>query len=323
MVLAGLRERLQPLTTRLFPRQVLLLLADRAVTVMTLARDDAPLRPDLLCSVPLPAGACVDGQPLQKMALGDLIGDLLVELGLVGAEVSAALPCAGAAWRVVQWPGGLWPDDPAETLRRLDPDLGLPYPLAQAYLRLLPLPLPQDPPASLLLAVSRQLVLGWIEVFDIAGVELLRLEAASVCDLRALTPLLAGGDPSTLTVLATPEPGENRFTLLRAGVPEYDRRLAGPPSALPEELARCVAFWRSRDPSVRSVRVLVAGTAAAALPFQAAVPPGENWRVEAVDAVEQGWIDPAGAAEAPEIPGASTPSSASLLRLQGLALADL
>ena len=75
------------------------MLEDSAIAL--LVRDGE--RIDWLEQVPLPEGLCRHGEPLLVEALGDLIGDLLVERGFAAARVRAVLPREAAAWRVLEW----------------------------------------------------------------------------------------------------------------------------------------------------------------------------------------------------------------------------
>jgi Tfp pilus assembly PilM family ATPase len=327
LVLAGLQERFQPLTTRLFPRRVLLVLEDEEILLMALQAKAAPPRGDVLRRVPLPRGACVQGLPTQKVAIGDLIGDLLVELGLNGAELVAVLPQAAATWRVVQWPFDEWPEDPEQALRQIDPDLGLSFPLGEAYINLTPLPLPArgGQPASLLVAAPKDLVQAWIDVFAIAGFDLLRLDAAPVCDLRALEPLLDTAAATELLALLDVRGPGAQLMLVRQGVPEYSRHLSGSEAQLAAELQRCLSWWRQRDPEARSVQVLLCGTGADLDALAAALPAAGNRSVEILDPLERGWLDLSGADTGPEA-DAGPPllaQGASLVRLSGLAMAEV
>lgn len=321
LVLAGARQQLQPLIARLFPRRVWIALEDRAVTVLTTKGRGQPVQLDLLQQVSLPAGACSGGDPQQVMALGDLIGDLLVELGLVGAEVVAVLPAAACAWRVVQWPFDDWPEEPDEALRLIDPALALPYELSQATISLLPLEADGTQAtgcSSLLVTAPRQLVLNWIEVFDVAGVELERLEAAQVCELRALAPLLEGAGPDRLDALLVLCERGARLTLVRHGLPEYGRELNGSMDDLGDQLERYLAYWLSRDPCATDVRLWLAGSSPD-LPLLA-----ENLHrsgdcpVEILDPVALGWI-----ALPPDDGEEELPPGPALLSLQGLMQAEL
>ncbi len=322
LVLAGVQEQLQPLTTRLFPRRVWLALEDDAVTVLTTRGRGEPVQLELLRRVPLPRGACSAGDPQEVMALGDLIGDLLVELGLVGAEVMAVLPAAACVWKVVQWPFDDWPESADEALRQIDPPLGLPYDLSQAYIGLLPLEAAGQqasaPCSSLLVTVPRQRVLSWIEVFDIAGVQLERLEAAQVCELRALAPLLEGADPGLLEALLVVDERGARLTLLRRGVPEYERQWTGAMADVEVELERCMAYWRGLDPAVTGVRLWLAGSSPD-LPLLAEnLRHGSEWSLEILDPVAMGWM-----AMSPEIGDEGSPPGWSLSSLYGLMQVEL
>ena len=159
-----LEDRLIPIRAQLFPRQLLLELQDDALKGQVLrGAGPEPVSIDL----PLPPLTCLDGQPLEKEPLGDLIGDLLVRDGLLDAVVLASLPEGAVEWRVIDWPSAALPDDPIEALRTIDPSLGFAVPLAEATIDLRPLP---GSTSRLLLAVApRKLVEDWIDVFNLAG----------------------------------------------------------------------------------------------------------------------------------------------------------
>ena len=187
MVLSGLQDQLAPLKSWLFPRRVYLQLEDQAFTAMVLDGE----RVAWLERVPLPEGLCVNGQPTAVEALGDLVGDLLIERGFPGARVKAVLPRAATAWRVIAWPNARWPDQPEVVVRQQQDQLDLPWSLQDADLRLEPLI--GAPPRSLLVAVQRGLLEAWIEVFSQSGVALDGMEPLPICLWRAAEPQLGEG----------------------------------------------------------------------------------------------------------------------------------
>ena len=322
LVLAGFRERFEPLVARIFPPRILLVLDDDALTLLALPGRGVTPGASRLRRVPLPRGACVDGLPLQKPALGDLIGDLSLEMGLQGGQVVASLPPAASAVRVVQWPFEEWPEEPDQALRLIDPDLSLPYPLSQAYLSLTP----QDrqdpllPLCSLLVTAPRPLVMAWIEVFAIAELALERLEPAQVSDLRAIEPLLAEASADTLIGLLEWRADGAELTLVRHGIPEFNRHLPAAASDLAAALRPCIDFWRQRDPQVGSVRLLVFGSGAGLAAVADALGGDPAWSVEIVDPLERGWLP---LEQNPDDPlGPDDPDGPSLLRLSGLARAE-
>ena len=227
--------------------------------------------------LPLPPGICRRGQPREVEALGDLVGDLLLELGMAGARVTAALPLQASQWRLIRWPLDEHPDEPLEALRQLAPDLGLGFPLDQSYLNLQPLAAGpgEGQVSSLLVAAPQALVDAWAEVFDIAGLELHRLLPAQICEWRALQELGAlqlpgaghGGQkpvqeqgPVREQWLLNLEPEQQRLWLAVDGVPQADWPLPPPPQdilppqhreqgiarraeQLAQELERRLRFW--------------------------------------------------------------------------------
>jgi hypothetical protein len=192
-------------------------------------------------------------------ALGDLMGDLLLDQGLAGARISAALPLQACRWKLIQWPLEAVPDDPCEALRLIDPDLDLPCSLAEAYLDLQVLP--GLPPRCLVVAAPRRVVDGWAQVFDVAGVQLERLEPAQVCEWRHVRQRLAparsnpGEDTETDHWLLELQADHCRLWLLEDGLPLADWRLPGNRSnqgldpRLAAELERRRRFWNQQQHS--------------------------------------------------------------------------
>lgn len=326
MVLSGvqeqLQERLAPLRSWLFPSMAYLELEDRSITVLAGQRSGGVFQADLLERVPLPAGLCDRGEPLRQEAVGDFIGDLLIERGLNGAHVWACLPAVASQWKLVQWPGGEWPVDSDEVLIRRGADSGFRFPIQAAYIREIPLDtsLTGGAPTSLVVAVRQSLLQAWIETLAIAGVALDGLEAAQVCWLRALEPLLRQAPASQLQVVLSLQAEASRLLLVRRGLPLYEHAYPadGGLADLAEQLRRCIDFNQQQDSSATSVRLLLHGakaTGAVAEQLASLLP----WPVELLDPVAEGWIRLPQGLE-PDDPAA--PTDAELLRITGLALAE-
>ena len=232
MVLSGLQDRLAPLKSWLFPQRVYLQLEDQAFTAMVLNGD----RVAWLERVPLPEGLCVNGQPTAVEALGDLLGDLLVERGYARARVKAVLPRAATAWRVIEWPGAAWPESPELVVRQQQAELDLPWTLQDADLLLEPLV--GDPPRSLLVAVQSEVLEAWIEVCSQAGVALDGVEALPICLWRAVNPQLGEG----VQLLLQLEDQQSWLLALDRGQPLGEWPL--PPEG--EPLAAALAAWAER-----------------------------------------------------------------------------
>jgi Tfp pilus assembly PilM family ATPase len=254
-LLEDLKDRLQPLMSRMFPKLVLLEIRDSGLQGQVLRDDDQP--GPLGLRAPLPALTCRDGMPLEKDSLADLIGDLLLSEKQLDAYVLAVLPFEACHWRVLVRPFPEPPDDPIETLRLLDPQLNLPFSLAEAILDLQPLPGQSD--EMLLVASPRRLVEGWIDVFRLAGVKLERLAPAQGCLLAALEEPLRSCEDTDLMAVLVPEENDCLLWLFHRGMPVFERALPLGGDDLIEEMQRCVAFYHRQEPTLRRLRLVLTG----------------------------------------------------------------
>ncbi|MFM2172967.1 MAG: hypothetical protein RLZZ54_894 [Cyanobacteriota bacterium] len=236
MVLSGLQDQLAPLKSWLFPRRVYLQLEDQAFTAMVLDGE----RVAWLERVPLPEGLCVNGEPKAVEALGDLLGDLLVERGYASARVKAVLPRTATAWRVIEWPDASWPEHPELVVRQQQLELELPWSLQDADLLLEPLP--GDQPRSLVVAVQRSVLEAWIEVCNQASVALDAVEALPICLWRAVSSQIQAGEG--VQVLLQLEPDQSWLLALDQGQPLGEWLM--PATSDPEELSLALARWRRR-----------------------------------------------------------------------------
>ena len=261
MVVARLQEEWQTLRSELFPTKVVLDLSDRVLTAQRLPKANQSL--DAPWIVPLPAATCRGGRPLQTEALGDFIGDLLLSYGEIKALLSVVLPAPACYWRALQWPLAASPLEPARQLRELQPDLGLPFPLEQGWLDVMPVQ--GGDVDALVVAIERQLLADWLEVFNIAGVRLGRLVPAQVAWMVGLRERLLAADSTTLVGLLLPEPQALRLLVWRDGVPLYERLLSGELEQWLGQLEACLRFlrWQQGMQARGSIELLLAAGLAA------------------------------------------------------------
>ena len=290
MVLSGVQDRLAPLQAWLFPRRLYLQLEDQAITGMILKGS----RIVWLERLELPEGVCTDGEPLQTDALGDLLGDWLVERGLAGVRVRAVLPPAATIWRLVEWQNGHWPEQPELELHARQEELALPWPLDAstegADLRLQELL--ADPGSALLVTVRRTVLEGWIEVCGLAGVALDGVEAAPLCLWRALAPLLQAAETEGALLVLQIDALESRLQLFDQGRPlgEWELPLADALEELLAALQRWQRFWCQRHPGARLAQLWISGAPPA---LAAALGPIFACPVRVLDPLEQGWLEDA------------------------------
>ena len=307
VVLSAVQERLAPWQAWLFPRRIFLDIQDQSLTALALKG-----RSIAWCeTLPLPEGILVAGYPQQAEALGDLIGDWLIERGYPGARLRAVLPWAASGWRWLHWPAAAEAQPLADLV---PPDLGpeaFGAALEQLDLNLYPL---EDAAQALLLGARTDLLEAWIAVFSQAGLVLDGLEAAGICCARAAT---AARGRLVLCV----EPHQCWLLLLRDGMPRWQWPLPGPAqcSELMAALEPCLAYGARLDPSALAspLGLVAAGGCGASLePLLAALQPVAAAGLQVLDPVASGdWLLP------PDWTGAVPSASLGLLR--GLAMAEL
>jgi Tfp pilus assembly PilM family ATPase len=188
-------------------------------------------------------------------AVGDFIGDLLLEHGGIDSHLVVSLPRKAAHWRVVEWASAQQPVDSIDELRDLNPDLGLPFELDDAYVNVQPLP--GEKASSLVVAADRSVVEAWVEVFAIAGGTLQHLLPAQVCLMGALSEELEATAASTLVAMLQRLDEQTILTIWSQGVPEFERLLPGAMPELLPALQQSLDFYRSHHAPKASVRLLL------------------------------------------------------------------
>jgi Tfp pilus assembly PilM family ATPase len=242
LVLAGLQEKWLPLRAELFPQTVLLDLSHPQLLIGQALKGGRPVSP--LWTAPVPARTLRDGIPIVRDALGDFIGDLLLEHSRPYAGLVVALPRMLGHWRVIEWPGGRAANDPVAALRARGADLGWPFGLNDACFDVQPLP--GSGSCSLVAGAPRQAVEAWIDVFAIAGGTLWHLFPSQVALAAALGPELEAASPGELVALLQPTTRDCQLVVWRDGIPEYERTLPLALDQLVPVLRQALGFCRSR-----------------------------------------------------------------------------
>jgi hypothetical protein len=242
LVLAGIQAQWRPLRAELFPQVVLLDLSDPQLLIGQAFKGGKPQGPTW--SAPVPARTCRAGLPVALDALGDFIGDLLLEHSTPDAGLVVALPWELGHWRVLDWPEGSTLEDPAEELRERRVDLGWPFSLDEAALDVQPLA--AAPGRSLVVGISHDALDSWIEVFAIAGGSLRHLIPAQACLHMALQQELASSPPGALVALLQGSSTASDLLVWRDGVPEFQRSLPRDQESLVPALAQALGYCRSQ-----------------------------------------------------------------------------
>ena len=178
------------------------------------------------------------GVPLQREAMAELLGDLLLDCDLVGVQLELVLPPAGVHWRVLEdWAHQQDNDvdlSPEEWLA-----LGWPLEASNSYVCL-----SAWADQAVLVGVPRPTVQAWIDVVELADLPLRRMDWIVSSALKGL--MLDSHLDSADLALVFADEGAIRLVLARAGVPELDATIdIGDPSLLALELRRRVAAWQT------------------------------------------------------------------------------
>jgi len=265
LVLAGIEAQWRPLRALLFQQVLLLDLSDPQILLGQSLKGGKP--GGEAWEAPVPPRTCRAGVPVALDALGDFIGDLLLEHSAPDAALVVALPWEAACWRVLEWLDGGQPEDATDELRERHADLGWPFNLEDASLDVQPLA--NAPGCSLAVGMSLDALESWIEVFAIAGATLRHLIPAQVCQQLAIREQLEASADQELVALLQPDSQACHLLVWRAGVPEFSAGCPwSPPSwcrpwtkrygsaAIAWELSRCGCWspthwraWRRSAPS--------------------------------------------------------------------------
>ena len=233
--------------------------------------------------IPLPSGLVVDGVPLQPEALGDLLGDLVLQQGWSIRQAALVLPSAGSEWRLLRLAGGQEPQP--EHWQHLHQTLPQE---ADAYeSELLPLPQPNE---WLVLFQPKASLEGWIEVFAQADLELGFVELVELAQMRAL----GVGPQWPLSLLVNLRSQSTMLTLVQQGRPVFRRSWPAPPAVIDpaawcQELAAFTEALREQSGEAQPVQLLLlgAGLQQQGLADALCAAGGTDWKLAAL-------ADPAG-----------------------------
>ena len=134
---SGVTEQLAPLREQLLrplrATRVAVAIEAEAVTLMAYQNVGGQLQLQSWQQAPLPSGLVTGGVPQLTEALGDLIGDLLLQGGIQAPGARALLPPDAVVLRSLKLPAGRQPDaEILPWLMRQEAALELPFPLDEA-----------------------------------------------------------------------------------------------------------------------------------------------------------------------------------------------
>ena len=298
--LAPLREQLlRPLRTG---RVAVGIEAD-AVTLLAYQTVGGQLQLQSWQQAPLPSGVVDAGVPVLTEALGDLIGDLLLQGGIQAPGARALLPPEAVVLRSLKLPVGRQPDaEIVPWLMGQEAALALPFPLQEAAMSW-----QQRGDHWLLACLPNDQLDRWIDTFAIAGLDLHGLEPSVLAVERLLPAALQQQAPEQWSGSLDVRGESWQLLLWRGAVPL--RQLSLEPSSGLDELQAVIAELDGQPPTLW------------VLAEPELSPPLESWsqqlgcRLERIDGLSQAAVSDAGTW--------MSPAPAAVDRLIGLALGGL
>jgi len=255
-VFSGVAEQLAPLREQLLrplrPTRVAVSIEADAVTLLAYQAVAGQLQLQSWQQAPLPSGVVTGGVLQLSEALGDLIGDLLLQGGIKAPGARALLPAEAVVLRSLKLPAGREPDaEIVPWLMEQEAALALPFPLDEAAMSW-----QQRGDHWLLACMPNDQLDRWIDTFAIAGLELHGLEPAALAVERLLPLPQAQPAPQPWTGSLDVRGESWQLLLWQGAVPLRQLSLA-PASGL-EELQTVMAaldgqpltLWVLADPEV-------------------------------------------------------------------------
>ena len=235
-LIAGLRHSAQ---RRLSAVRVLVALTDQGVTCAWQSKGQW-----VWVDAEWPPGACIKGRPQQPEAMADLIADLLLDVGLVGARVELLLPLDLCEWRVLDGLSRLKNDGSLE--RSIQGQMSWRFEPDSCYVSC------SDCSGSILaVAVSRVDLQAWIDLFEQADLPLDRVDWLLSAAYRGILNQSAGQDADLAWMIATSQ--ASRLLLIRNGVPELDRSFVNPEPDQWVDVVGTIETWRLMQPPTASL----------------------------------------------------------------------
>lgn len=232
-VLEGWSRQIQAL---LDPVRVVLAPSDDALTLSWTLQGEKQVS-----TVSLPQDLVRAGLPLQREVLGDTLADLLLDQGLVGAQVQVELllPLPCCQWRRLEGAPAATLSN-GDDLRALSPSLGWSFSWQECYLDLLP---DADSETVMVIGTERLVLQAWVDTLASADCSVRRAEWLLCAAWRGLASTQERASLQRLIWLVE-QGGRWRLLLLEQGWPEVDVALESRDlDALRVEVLGLVQVW--------------------------------------------------------------------------------
>lgn len=221
--------------------RVLVAVTDQAVTCAWLSNGRW-----VWLSADWPDGACLRGRPQLPEAMADLIADLLLDAGIVGAQIELLLPIDACDWRVLD---SFDRKKAALFEPKLPHSLNWRHGVDDSYVSYF-----DCFGSTMAVGIARLELQAWIDLFEMADLSLHRIDWSLHAAFRGFVGSCPGVDANVAWMIEGPR--HHRLLLMRHGVPEVDRSISQLDSEGLLDVVGTIEAWQLLKPTSTPVRWL-------------------------------------------------------------------
>ncbi|MCM1981283.1 type IV pilus assembly protein PilM [Lyngbya confervoides] len=179
---------------------------------------------------PMPEGAMQDGQFLDYQTIAEALRALLDENGIKGTAVASAIPVGEAVIRLIRLPAELDDYELRDMVLNQEAALYLPFPREEADVDFQQLGTEIDEDGIervevLLVATPKEITNAYLEIFQLAGLDLQVLEVSSFAMIRAIRSQLLQFVSGEAIALVNIDADGTEISIVMDGVPQFNRKI--------------------------------------------------------------------------------------------------
>uniref|UniRef100_UPI0030843B82 type IV pilus assembly protein PilM n=1 Tax=Petrachloros mirabilis TaxID=2918835 RepID=UPI0030843B82 len=205
-------------------------LTPNRVNIVQLQQKSQRTRVSAFASVPVPEGAYQDGRITDAEAIAEVIRQGLVENKIKARHVTSAVPVGEAVIRLIRLPAELDDFELRDMVLNQEAALYLPFPREDADVDFQRLGIDIDEDGIervevLLVATPKEITNGYLNVFDLAGLQLKVLEVSSFALIRTLRSQLLQFVAGEAVALVNIDADGTEISIVMDGVPQFNRKV--------------------------------------------------------------------------------------------------
>ncbi len=220
-------------------------LTPERVNIVQLQQKSQRTRVTAFASVPVPAEAYQDGRIVDPDTIADAIRQGLDDNRIKARQVTSAVPVGEAVIRLIRLPAELDDFELRDMVLNQEAALYLPFPREDADVDFQRLGVDIDEDGIervevLLVATPKDITNSYLNVFDLAGLQLKVLEVSSFALIRTLRPQLLQFVAGEAVALVNIDSDGTEISIVMDGVPQFNRKVPIGTQQLESALSRAM-----------------------------------------------------------------------------------